>query len=353
MKVTVRIILLLGIIVLGFMIAFPQWSDFLVTERSKRIEQRQFEEMSKPPEAPKDWHIKLNGSITDNTVYKIIVTYSAKKQKRSCQHYNPFSSSYLQDVEFKHYLPTISNGQHSITIPLNEFNPKKGCQFEVENVALEVFPENEDSAGNSNSLFIKKYVANAVQSNILNIECAEYSGRNKNRRSVGCYQNIEKSIPIEQRLSLSNESWTININRLDTTEYSKKVDRHYQQIAVTRELEQLCKLIHSFDELNDFNPSMPNEVMDDLKGNKVLRGEFGEFNNTEQPPSFKVYLSRLNATYRNLTKSIQQNSEQLFVDPWARPYIYKRSEDKKSFSIYSKGQDESDDSDDIHSQCKG
>jgi hypothetical protein len=72
----------------------------------------------------------LSGTIDKNISYYVEVLYRATLDKPSCK-----EKSFWNGIGFKReyfiYKPKIDGTKHTITIPLKEINPKKGCQYKV------------------------------------------------------------------------------------------------------------------------------------------------------------------------------------------------------------------------------
>lgn len=353
MERIIRVVLLGVIVVLGFTAVFPEWLDFLVMERTKRIEQQQVYEMSRRPVSPKNWHLAIEGAITANTDYAVTVRYEAKNQSRFCQDYNLFSDETSQEVQLKHYNPTIKNGRHSIVVPLKEFSPLQGCQFVVYEVSLMVFTMGS-KATKSDLLFVEDGVNYSAYNNSISIECAEYYGRYGVHGSRGCYKApFDKKRKIVQQLPIANSEWTININLLDTGEFSRASDLQREVGSANKQTRKLCTLMHRFDYMNNENPAVSLVPASEAVGNRVLQGDFDGYRYGNQTSAIQFHRSLLVSEYENIARSIRQNSNKQFIDPWKRPYEYKLSQDGKGYAIVSKGENETDVSDDIYRKCRG
>ena len=117
---------------------------FIVLEVKKNIEQRnaliKAEELATygPEGKPKKHHLKsihLLGSIDADTRYKIGVEYRAQADSRLCENWVLF---YGKNKKSKYYWyePSIHNGQHHITVPLDKHNPNLGCKYKFHHLTL-------------------------------------------------------------------------------------------------------------------------------------------------------------------------------------------------------------------------
>ena len=117
---------------------------FIALEVKKGIEQRnaliKAEELATygPQGKPKEYVLKsitLSGSIYDGTAFKIGVGYSAQADSKLCESWALFRGR-SKSSKFYWYEPTIENGKHHITIPLDEHNPNIGCKYKLNHVTL-------------------------------------------------------------------------------------------------------------------------------------------------------------------------------------------------------------------------
>lgn len=357
MEKIIRVSLLGVIVVLGFTAVFPQWLDFLVMERTKRVERQRNAERAREPSMPKDWHLTLSGTISEDTTYKVSVKYVAQKETRWCQdyYYQIWSgvSGLTQEAKYATYTPKVEDGFHSIKVPLREYSTSWGCQFKVDDVTL-IVSKADGSYQNIETLFFNKNSIYRAKNETLNIECAAYSGTYSMVGPVGCKQKpFESKKDISQRLYFDNENWTVNIDYLDIGRYTELFDQKTRLILVERDMVSLCNVFHAYDYVNNENASVASVPVSDEVGQNILSGEYYEYPNLSSGPTAQVYVRRFEATLRNARGDVRRNQEPRFIDPWFRPYVYKRSEDGRGYEIVSNGPNESTHADDIKSSCQG
>ena len=94
----------------------------------------------------------LSGEIDEDMTYFVDVSYSATLDKPSCKKHDMWNGIVFKYKSFT-YHPKINGTTHSISIPLKEVNPKKGCQYKVHASYIQIYKRGEKRKGSRYVLF--------------------------------------------------------------------------------------------------------------------------------------------------------------------------------------------------------
>ncbi len=187
---------------------------------------------------PEDWNIKITGEIERGVSYVIRVSYYSQSDSKLCQSKQlmPFSPDRTATKLYAYY-PEISDGKHSITIPLTEHDPKEGCKYRVHNVRMNLDLDKGKYLLPSGAfmLFYADWAVNKlnppgygfrrrqVNNRLINIECVLPDPNNLHFSSSPCgLAPVEKRFAVSQRLPIDNSTYEINISFLSQGEYIEK-----------------------------------------------------------------------------------------------------------------------------------
>ncbi len=181
-------------------------------------------------EMPNDWNIHISGAIEPEVNYKIVASYSAESDKRTCKSWNLFSSSLIADSKTFTYSPKIQNGHHNLKIPLMELDPDAGCKYKIHYVRI-CFENNIEGAGACHYLFVNGF-PNGIGygfkfkeaiNNTINIECTSQGNDSISGNFSPCGQQpVKQENSITQYFPSGSEKFVVNISTLDPAQY--KID---------------------------------------------------------------------------------------------------------------------------------
>jgi hypothetical protein len=214
---------------------------FIALEVKKGIEQRnaliKAEELATYglQGKPKKYDLKsitLSGSIHDGTAYKIGVGYGAQADSKLCESWALFSGR-SKASKLYWYEPTIENGKHHITIPLDEHNPNIGCKYKLNYVTLSLdrgayqlpdgrfmlFYADMDQPLNP-AAYGFKYQEIQGEKDRINIECVLPDPDDINYSYSPCgLVPIKNEIAVGQYLKPNISNYELNIHFLSQDEY--------------------------------------------------------------------------------------------------------------------------------------
>ncbi len=227
-------------IILAFLIVF------IALEVKKSFEQRhaliKAEELATygPQGKPKVYDLKeirLSGSIYANTKYKIGVAYRAQSDSNLCESWALFTGR-TRSSKYYWYEPEIKNGQHQITIPLDEHNPKIGCKYKLNHIMLSLDRGEDQLSPSSFMLFHAdmdqplnpaaygfKYQAIQDKRDRINIECVLPDPNDINYSYSPCgLAPVKNKIAVGQYLKPNISNYELNIHFLSQAEYQNSLN---------------------------------------------------------------------------------------------------------------------------------
>ncbi len=150
--------------------------------------------------SPNEKYIDIQGSLSPELVYKVMVRYVAKGGSKRCKRYSWSAGMYVSRVAEFEYQAAVKDGHHSLRIPLKELSPDTACKWAPDTVFLCVDEVGKDPVSCSSLFFLHGRHDNNPE---INMEC---SGSNF------CFRN-----PIElhtENIDVLNKTYTVNITRL-------------------------------------------------------------------------------------------------------------------------------------------
>ncbi|MBL1319829.1 MAG: hypothetical protein COA63_002035 [Methylophaga sp.] len=189
---------------------------------------------------PKEYDLKsiaLSGSIYDGTAYKIGVGYRAQSDSKLCESWALFQGRSKSSRSYW-YEPAIENGQHHITVPLNEHNPNIGCKYKLNYVTLSLDRGEYQLPSSSFMLFYAdmdqplnpaaygfKYQEIQGEKDIINIECVLPDPNDINYSYSPCgLAPVTNKIAVGQYLKPNISNYELNIHFLSQDEYQNTLN---------------------------------------------------------------------------------------------------------------------------------
>ena len=255
-------------------------------ENQRKITQAE-EAQSRPEDRvlPKIKKIHVSGNIEETIEYEITVDYSAQSDDKRCSSYNPFAGSSSGKIKTYKYQPTISEGKHSIDIPINKHKPNSGCQYQLKDISMTLYSSDEARTRlKSFTLFYSRgtvlnsapygFTFKQLPSNTINIECIPKSieaGLDASYSPCGL-SPIDKKLAISQQLSMVDSNYLVNLSYPTFDSYFKKpflASEYYKKRVAfiksrSNNLKPISNTVEDFKELYESLKTKNDKITQDL-----------------------------------------------------------------------------------------